>query len=163
MDLGMGIAVGGGSISFASIAIGFFVWSLKRNVQHEDNAKVTIDKRQEAFDKALSTSKETHEREIHALRSDMMTALHKYELDSRDSRTTLATLAAALGELKGALSSLREAYDEGREKQAAFYRAELLKTEQTMRQELTRNLHPDLPERVAKLEAGVVAKPKRKS
>jgi len=162
MDLGMGIAVGGGSISFASLAIGFFIWSLKRNVQNEDNAKAASDRKQETFDKSLSTSKEQHDKEMHALRSDMMNALHKYELDSRDSRTTLAGLAAALGELKGALSSLREAYDEGREKQAQFYRAELMKTEQTFRQELTRNLHPDLPERVGRLEALAGAKLKKK-
>ena len=158
----MGIAVGGGSISFASLAIGFFIWSLKRNVQNEDNAKAASDRKQETFDKSLSTSKEQHDKEMHALRSDMMNALHKYELDSRDSRTTLAGLAAALGELKGALSSLREAYDEGREKQAQFYRAELMKTEQTFRQELTRNLHPDLPERVGRLEALAGAKLKKK-
>jgi hypothetical protein len=78
------------------------------------------------------------------------------------ARTQLAALAGSMGELKGALKGLRDSYEEGRDKQAAFYRTELTKLEQTFRQELSRNVHPDVPERLSKLEALVEALPKKK-
>ena len=164
----MGIAVGGGSISIASLVISFVIWSLKRNVEHEDTAKKKAETKQELFDRELQKLRDEakadvqklrdeSKAEVSTLRTTLSDSAHKAEMTAHDARTQLANLAGAMGELKGALGGLREAYEEGRDKQAAFYRNELAKFEQGFRQELTRHLHPDLPERVSKLEALVEA------
>lgn len=137
-------------------------WSFARNVKHEEDKS-----------KKAETTSERHERELQELRASLMqhkAALaaemsasgHKAEMSAQDSRTQLTQLAGSLGEVKGSLLEMREAFEEGREKQAQFYRAELAKTEQQFRQELSRALHPDLPDRVSKLEMMLPTKRSRK-
>jgi len=171
MDSNLAITLTGGSISLAAIVIAIVKWSLSRNVEHEDSVKVETKAELENHDKRLQEVRDTYTRELQDVRSEMMMSSHKAELSAHDARTQLASLAGSFGELKGALLSLRESFEEGREKQAIFYRAELAKTENLFRQELTRStlemsrsVHPELPERLSRLElavANLAPKPKR--
>jgi chromosome segregation ATPase len=134
--------------ALAAAVWGFFKWLLARTVKHEDDAKVKAESRQDK-----------QERELLELTKQVSRTEHDADLRAQDARTQLTQLSGMLGELKGSLAGLRASFEEGREKQAEFYRNELKKTEQQFRQELSRAVHPDLPERVSTLEARF---PKRK-
>lgn len=143
MDPSLAMTVTGGTISVAAVIIAIIQWSLKRNVDHEDKAKDKLESRLEGF-----------ERDLRATQSKQAEA----EGGLRNATTTL-------GEIRGVLQELRGSIDSSRDKQAQHYRDELEKVETGFRQELSRHVHPDLPERVTKLEALLSAEetaPKRK-
>lgn len=128
--------------SLASIVMGIFTWSISRNVKREDDDN-----------KKRDATLEEHSKELVQVRADLTAMAHKNELSAHDLRTQVGAISAGVGELKGSLLGLRASFEEGREKQASFYRAELGKLETSMRQELARHIQPDLPARVAALEA----------
>lgn len=131
MDGNLAMAVTGGSVSIASIIIGIIVWSLKRNVQHEDDAKKSAEARIVAIEKAVRDR----------------------ELAELEMRNIVGGISTGLGEIKGLVSSLTTSFETSRDKQAAHYREELAKLEHQFRSDLTRLFHPDLPERMSKAEA----------
>ncbi len=137
--LGLGISIAGGSISLAAIVHGIIKWSLARNISHEDGAKAAFESR------------------IKALES--ITADQAIKLS--ESIGGVSRMTETLGEIRGTLRELRSQWEETRDKQSAFYRSELEKLETAIRQELSRHIHPDLPERMAALEAAVETKPRK--
>lgn len=138
MDGNLAMAVTGGSVSIASIIIGVIVWSLKRNVQHEDDAKRANELRHAENDKRMDAIEE---------------AVRKRELAELEMRNMVSGISTGLGEIKGLVSSLTTSFETSRDKQAAHYREELAKLEHQFRSDLTRLFHPDLPERMSKVEA----------
>lgn len=140
MDLGTGIGVAGSGVSLAAIIISLLQWSLKRNVGHEDKWRDDTSKEIVSLREELTKSRE---REA------------KRDIDASEARGELRGVANNFGEMRGSINQIASALETGREKQAAFYREELQKVEQTMRQELSRHIHPELPEKVAKLETTV--------
>ena len=121
MDANTTIAITGGSISIAGIVIGFVVWSLKRNVQHEDAGKVALTARCEANEKATTAN----EKAIAALRQELTEKLHASQLESRDASTKLSTLTGSIGELRGLVHQLGNTIELNRDKMSTFYRSEL--------------------------------------
>ena len=140
MDLGTGIGVAGSGVSLAAIIISLLQWSLKRNVGHEDKWRDDTSKEIASLRDELTKSRE---REA------------KRDIDASETRGELRGVANNFGEMRGSINQIAASLEAGREKQAAFYREELQKVEQTMRQELSRHIHPELPEKVAKLETSV--------
>lgn len=161
------------SIAIAVVAIPGIVatgwklieWSFSRNLKHEEDAKKQLADNDakaatelEELEAELLKAREGFSRELQEMRSLFTEAAHTAAMKAHDASTQLAQLAGSLGELKGALQGVRQSFEEGREKQAEFYRGELMKMQQDFRQELSRHLHPDLPERMSKLEARLEAK-----
>lgn len=97
--------------------------SFSRNVQNVDETL-----------KTLNAKSEAHERAVNDLKHDVK------------------QLASIIPEVKGALSELTRATDQAREKQGAFYRSELERLEQTLRQDMTRAVSPDQQLRIHELE-----------
>ncbi len=110
-----------------AIVWGLVRWSFTRNVEHEDQKQERVETKQERF-----------ERELQEMRTEHATSMHKAELTAHDARTQLTALAGMLGELKGALNGLRDSFEQGREKQALFYRGELAKVEADFRQQVSK-------------------------
>lgn len=134
MDANTSIAVVGGSVSLASIVIGLIIWSLKRNVSHEDAWKQATAAKLERIEKEFAEFKQA-------------TALRE-----QDTVTKIGHLATNVGQLQGLIQQLNTALDNGRDKQAQFYREGLAKLEHDLRQELARHVRPEVPERVTALE-----------
>lgn len=137
MSLGMGISIAGGSISVVGLVIAFITWSLKRNVQHEDDAKTQM-------------------------RAEV-TELVKWRTEMA---VNFKNLENAQAETKGTLAEMKATMETNREKMSAYYRDELGKMESrlevrldvmqsALRQDMTRVTDPTLPERVSKLESGL--------
>lgn len=129
----MGIAIGGGSISVAALIIAFVKWSLSRNVATEDKDKAKLEGRVEAQEKALNE-----------LRTQFV-----------ETRGEMRNIISIVSELRGLVQELKASMELGRDKQAQFYREELGKMEQLLRQDMTRAAQPELGGRVAELERAV--------
>jgi chromosome segregation ATPase len=125
--------VGLGAPAITGLIVSFVTWSLKRNVSHEDSWRQSTD----------NELRKLRERDA------------KRDIEISELRGELRGLGNALGELRGSIHQLAGSLESNREKQAEFYREELQKVEQVMRQELSRHIHPELPEKVAKLEVSV--------
>lgn len=137
--------------SVSSIVMGIFAWSISRNVRREDEDN-----------KRRDSMLDSHTKELTNVRQAMSDIAHKNELSARDVSMQVSSISASVGELKGAVTGLRVSFEDGREKQAAFYRTELAKLEQSLRQEMARHIQPDIPERVGALEALLESKSKRR-
>lgn len=148
--------------AIGSAVWGFVKWSASRNLQHAEESAAATKATQVEHEKKIQDITARSVLDLNTVRSEMAEKAHKAELESQDLRTQLSNITASLGELKGALGGIRGAFEEGREKQAEFYRSELKRAEQEFRQELARHSHPDLPERVAKLEMAAAAKSRKK-
>lgn len=148
MSVGMGIAISGGSVSLVGLVISLIVWSLKRNVQHEDDAK---------------TQMSAEVKELVKWRTEMGVTFENFKLTQ--------------AETKGTLSQMKETMETSRREMSAYYRDELGKMEtrlearldalqSALRQDVMRVTDPSLPERVSKLELGFeslrAASPSRK-
>ena len=118
-----------------AVVWGIVKWSFGRNIKLEDDSKL---KSEAKFEKL-----ETEVRELKTAQA----------LASQEARQQLTTLAGTLGELKGALTGMRDAFEEGREKQAVYYQGEMAKVEDSFRTALEKL--------EAKLEAKVEAKRRR--
>jgi chromosome segregation ATPase len=134
LSLGTGIGIAGGTVSVSATIIAFIVWSLKRNVQHEDDAKT----------------------ELKVRLSDVEKKQVELNVEARD-------LKKDVHELKGTLDELKHATETNRERMSDFYRSELKSVEDRMtqrlsemqaslRQDVMRALDPSLSQRVSKLE-----------
>lgn len=108
-------------------------WSFGRNLDSSDKTVAELKLKQEEHGKTISA---------------LQTALEVLQRDLRQ-------LLSALPEMKGTLQEMARGFDETREKQAAFYRGELEKLAQLLRQDMTRVVTPDLPMRIEKLEERV--------
>lgn len=161
MDTGLGIAIGGGSISVATIVVSFVVWSLKRNVQHEDDAKKNHGERIQKNEASITALEKKLDQSFAQLEKRVSDVQHQNELDARDTATKVSNLTSSIGTLQGLVSGLASSVETSRDKMSSFYKAELEKMEQTFRNELSRAFHPDLPERVTKLEAAVGSRRKK--
>lgn len=159
MDGNLAMAVTGGSISVAGIVTALVVWSLKRNVQHEDDGRKADREKMATLEKDLQAANARHEKDLQDLRTSISDVKHQNELDARDVAQKVSTLTSTVGELRGLIQNLSSNVENSREKMSAFYKAELEKTEQVFRQELSRVVHPDLHDRVVKLETAASAKP----
>lgn len=142
----MGIAIGGGSVSVAALIIAFVQWSLKRNVDHEDVAKAELKTRVEAVEHKLEARVEVVEKAHVELRTQF--------IELRGETRNLLTLVS---ELRGLMHEMKAAMETTRDKQAVFYREELAKMEQLLRQDMTRAVQPELGGRVAVLEEEVAS------
>lgn len=150
----MGIAIGGGSLSVAALVVSLVQWSLRRNVAHEDAAKEKLERRLTHVEQKMETRIETVEKSFGELRTQF--------IELRGETRNLLTLVS---ELRGLIHEMRTAMDTARDKQANFYREELAKVEQLLRQDMTRAVQPSfaLGSRVDALEAAVAAlKPKKR-
>ncbi len=134
LTLGTGIGIAGGTVSLATVIVGLIVWSLKRNVQHEDDTKTDIKKR--------LTEVEKQQVELNVEVRDLKKDVH---------------------EMTGTLGELKRATETNREKMSEFYRSELKSVEDRMsqrlsevqaaiRQDVMRALDPSLAQRISKLE-----------
>jgi chaperonin cofactor prefoldin len=130
MDSSLGIAIGGGTLSIAALVVAFVQWSLRRNVENEDKTKERLETRVERIERSYEELK-----------------LQVVEL--KGEFRNLLTLTS---ELRGLLHEMKAAMEATRDKQAQFYREELAKVEQLLRQDMTRAIQPDLSRRVAELE-----------
>jgi chromosome segregation ATPase len=110
-------------------------WSFSRNLQSEDHAKLEMRKKLE-----------THDAKFEKLQSEL-----------GELKSSLGSLVTALPELKGALQEMARSFETTRDKQAQFYRQELEKLEQLLRQDMTRVVSPDLTMRVQRVEREVEA------
>lgn len=137
----MGIAIGGGSISVAALVIAFVQWSLKRNVENEDIAKARLEARVESVEKKFEGRVEAMERSLGELRTQFV-----------ELKGEMRNLLSLTSELRGLMHEMKTSMEVTRDKQAAFYREELSKTEQLLRQDMTRAVQPELAGRVAALE-----------
>ncbi len=141
MELGTAlVTVGLGAPTIIGLIIGIFKWSLGRNVQHEDDYKKRMESELRELQEDLSSLRESE-----AKRDSVISEL----------RGTLSGLGSSLGELRGSISQLGGQLETGREKQAAAHREAMKELETSMRQELSRHAHPELPEKVAKLEVAL--------
>lgn len=124
-----------GAIALQTLAIVFALirWSFGRNLDTSDKTVSELKQKQEQ-----------HGNDITGLRTAVT-----------ELRGDLKQLLSALPEMKGTLQTMAKAFDETREKQSAFYRAELEKLAQLLRQDMTRVVTPDLPMRIEKLEERV--------
>lgn len=113
-----------------ALIFGLVKWSFGRNLKNEDEAREKLEKRQDETDKALG---------------EFRAQLQKVE-------GQLSNLANVLPELKGTLQEMARSFETTREKQAQFYRDELEKLEQLLRQDITRVATPELSQRVTHLE-----------
>lgn len=159
MDGNLAMAITGGSVSIAAIVVAVVKWSFGRNVQQADATVAALQLESAKVRAELTALKEKHDNELAQLERKLIDAAHKSEMESTSTSNKVAHLTTSIGELKGLTGSLGALLDQNRDKMSEFYRAELGKLEQNFRQELSRHIHPDLPERVTKLEA---AMPKRK-
>lgn len=169
MELGTAlVTVGLGAPTIIGIIIGVFKWSLGRNVAHEDEHKKRTDAALGEHDKELRELRETVIPNIRTTLDNELKVLRESEA-KRDSviselRGTLSGLGNSLGELRGSIAQLGGQLETGREKQALAHREAMKELETSMRQELSRHAHPELPEKVAKLEVAIatLAPPRRK-
>lgn len=142
----MGIAIGGGSISVAALVVAFVQWSLKRNVAHEDSLKAELKQRLEQTAPKADLSKVEG-------RMDAIERRHEeLKLQFTELKGEVRNVLALVSELRGLMHEMKSAMETGRDKQAQFYREELMKMEQLLRQDMTRAVQPDLGPRVAELE-----------
>lgn len=159
MDGNLAMAITGGSVSIAAIVVAVVKWSFGRNVQQADATVAALQLEATKTSDKLAALEKKHDDELAVLERKLIDAAHKNEMDARETSNKVSHLTTSIGELKGLTSSLGSLLDQNRDKMSEFYRAELSKLEQNFRQELSRHIHPDLPERVTKLEAMM---PKRK-
>lgn len=155
MDAGLGIAISGGSISIATIVVSVVVWSLKRNVQHEDDSKKNTHERLEKTEARIAAVEKRLDQSFAQLEKRISDVAHQNELDARDTAQKVSNLTSSIGTLQGLVSGLSTSVETSRDKMSTFYKVELDKLEQSFRQELSKSLHPDLPERMTRLEAAV--------
>lgn len=134
MDLGTAITtVGLGAPTIIGIIIAIFKWSLGRNVEHEDNWKKDVTERL----KTLEDEKVKAAQDAIALRGEV-----------RAATEGVGRLSGSVHELVGNVQHLQNTIRDSQ-------REELERIAQMLRQEFSRHIHPELPEKVAKLEATV--------
>ncbi len=128
MDTQSSIVLGAIGLQTLGLVFALVKFSFGRNVKAEDDAREDLKKRVDA-----------HEKDIASMQGD------------------LKTLVSTLPELKGMLGEMSRSFEQTRDKQAAFYRGELEKMEQLLRQDMTRAVSPDTGMRLTALEARITA------
>jgi len=110
-----------------------FDWSIQRNVKKSDdeNAKRDISLAAQAV-------------EIIKLKEDLSNA-----------RNDVKNLNADISNVRVILTEIRDGLEKSRDKQSDFYRAEIIKLEQTLRGEISRAYNPEALMRVKELEKTV--------
>jgi hypothetical protein len=110
----------------------FVMWSLSRNVKHEDESKAKLRLDHDALAKDVLKLREESNKSISELQRLITDARHSSELQHRDVTSAVAGLTAAVGELKGIIGSLGATVEANRDKMSAFYKVELEKLEARM-------------------------------
>lgn len=105
-------------------------WSLARNVKKADDEN-------EKRDKSLV---------------EFQTQLSKLKEDLLSTRNDVANLSKDIGGVRELLGEIRHGIENSRDKQAEFYRTEIVKLEQSFRQEITRAYNPEALMKVKELE-----------
>jgi septal ring factor EnvC (AmiA/AmiB activator) len=129
------VSIIGGTVSLASMAVAFVQWSLRRNVEHEDEWRRAVDGRL----------------------TKLATDVSSNEQRTRDLANAQENATRGLGDIKAGLKDIHESIEDTTDRQARAHREELAKLEATFRQEISRNVHPELPDKVMRLEAQVEA------
>lgn len=107
----------------------FVMWSLSRNVKHEDESKAKLRTDHEALVADVLKLREESNKSISELQRLVTDARHSAELQHRDVTSAVAGLTAAVGELKGIIGGLGNTVEANRDKMSAFYKIELDKLE----------------------------------
>lgn len=178
MELGTAlVTVGLGAPTIIGIIIGVFKWSLSRNVHHEDERnrqqaellKEHGDELRELREDRLPAMQRAFDDRFNKLREELDQRVAKLREDLAQRDAALATLtgelrgvSSGIGELRGTISQLTGQLETGREKQAAAHREAMRELDVSIRQEISRHVHPELPEKVAKLEAQLNARTRKR-
>ena len=110
-----------------------FDWSVSRNVKKADEENHKRDSKLEEQAKEIVTLKQ----------------------ELSQARNDVKSLASDITSVRTILTEIREGLEKSRDKQSEFYRAEILKVEQTMRGEIQRAYNPEALQRVKELEKKV--------
>lgn len=163
MELGTALTVVGlGAPTIVGLIIAVFKWSLSRNVKHDDDWRDKQDTwRSKVDDQLKELPSAEWRRSVDEELRRQKDASTNQSMEFAKMRGEVQNAVTGIGGLQASLSQLMRAVEESRDKQAQFYREELQKAEQVMRQELSRHVHPDIPERVAALEAELDAASER--